>query len=476
MSLIQSGSFINGSFQHSGELLAVYNPANNQQVANITQASKQDVEQALLEAKKAFEQWKKLTSHQRAEFLLLWQQAICEHKEELAQLLTQEQGKPIKEARAEIDYAASFLTWFAEEGKRAYGDIIPSHNAQQQLMVTKSPVGVVAAITPWNFPAAMILRKAAAALAAGCTFVVKPDAQTPLTALALAKLAQNIGMPTGAFNVVVNENAPLVGEVFTQNSVVAKLTFTGSTRVGKLLMAQAANDLKRLSLELGGNAPLIVFDDADIETAVAGAITSKYRNAGQTCICTNRILLHAAIADNFIEKYVAAVSQLTVAQGINESSDIGPLINQQAVNCVDGKVQAAVKAGANLLLGGGRHSAGDNFYQPTVLSNVSTEMAIVNEEIFGPVTPILTFETEQQAIELANGTEYGLAAYFYTENNKRVWRVAEQLEYGMVGINDTAISNAYAPFGGVKQSGFGREGSKYGLDDYLSIKYLCMAK
>lgn len=474
--LVKSGSFIDGKWRTSDEKFDVINPANQLAIAQVDQCSLADIEDAINAASQAQPSWSQLTSHQRAKVLERWFGLIIENQSALAEILTLEQGKPLAEAIGEIGYAASFLQWFSEEGKRVYGDVIPSHNPNQQFIVTKEPVGVVAAITPWNFPAAMIMRKAAAALAAGCTFVVRPDAQTPLTALAIAELSLQAGIPDGVFNVVVTTEAQKAGELLTQHEKVNKFTFTGSTRVGKLLMAQAATTVKRVSMELGGNAPLIVFADADIDKAVAGAIASKYRNAGQTCICTNRILIDKTIAKKFTEKYVQAVSKLTVGSGVDKGVDVGPMINEQAMKNTEMLVNKAVQQGAKVLTGGQCHSLGAPFYQPTVITDVKADDDIAQQEIFGPVSPIIAFESEQEAITIANNTHYGLAAYFYTDNHQRVWRVAQALSFGMIGINETAISNAYAPFGGVKQSGFGREGSKYGLDDYLSTKYLCMSR
>jgi succinate-semialdehyde dehydrogenase/glutarate-semialdehyde dehydrogenase len=395
------------------------------------------------------------------------------HTEDLARLMTAEQGKPLDEARGEVAYGASFIDWFAEEGRRVYGDVIPTQEAGRRILVLKQPVGVCAAITPWNFPIAMITRKAGAALAAGCTLVVKPAEQTPLSALALAVLAERAGLPPGVFNVVTGRPEP-IGAELTGNPTVRKLSFTGSTEVGRLLMRQCADTLKRLSLELGGNAPFIVFDDADLEAAVEGALQSKYRNSGQTCVCANRILVQAGVYDAFAERLAARVRELRVGAGTEAGVTQGPLIDSAALAKVESQVADAVGQGARVLAGGGRHALGGTFYQPTVLAEVTTAMLVAREETFGPVAPLLRFADEHEAIALANATEYGLAAYFYSRDLARVWRVAEALEYGMVGVNAGVISTAVAPFGGVKQSGFGREGSRYGIEEYLDIKYLCL--
>ena len=407
---------------------------------------------------------------------------MIENQDDLAHILTLEQGKPLNEAKGEIAYGASFIEWFAEEGKRVYGDTIPSTSNDTRMLVIKQPIGVVAAITPWNFPNAMIARKAAAALAAGCTFVVRPAIQTPLSALAMAELAERAGIPAGVFNVVVGDDAIGMGKVLTEHKDIAKFTFTGSTKVGKQLIAQCASTVKKVSMELGGNAPFIVFDDADIDAAVAGALASKYRNAGQTCVCTNRILVQKNVLAEFTEKFVNAVKTLTLGNGLQQGVTVGPMINAQAVNNVKKLVAESIKQGATLILGDlgavvqgkANEAFGESFLTPTILTDVRNDMPIACNEIFGPVSAIIAFDKETEAIVLANDTEFGLAAYFYSRDIGRIWRVAESLEYGIVGINEGVISNAAAPFGGMKQSGNGREGSKYGLDDYLEIKYLCM--
>ncbi len=472
--LVRNSSYINGDWQLAELAVDVVNPANNQVIAQVTNAGKEQAVQAIVSAKSAFVSWSALSAYQRSNLLIKWRELIIEHQEDLARLLTLEQGKPLAEARGEISYGASYLQWFAEESKRVYGDTIPAAASDKRLFVIKQPIGVVTAITPWNFPHAMIVRKAAAALAAGCTFVVRPAMETPLSALALAELAQRAGIPAGVFNIVISQDASGVGKILTEHPDVAKFTFTGSTQTGRLLMGQCATGIKKSSMELGGNAPFIVFDDADIDAAVAGAIASKYRNAGQTCICTNRLFIHHEVLTEFTEKFTRAVQKLVVGDGLTEGIDIGPMISATAVAKVDKLVQESIKAGAELVCGGQPSTVDGSFYLPTVLTQVTNEMVIAREEIFGPVSAIISFSDEQEVLTMANSTDYGLAAYFYARDIGRVWRVAEALEFGMVGINDTMISNAAAPFGGVKHSGNGREGSKYGLDDYLEIKYLSM--
>ena len=472
--LFKTSSFIDGKWHKGTSTFEVLNPANNQLVANVFNAGTTETALAVSAAKNAFTLWSKKSANDRAILLRRWFDLIIEHKNDLAKILTLEQGKPTAEAIGEITYGAAFIEWFAEEGKRVYGDTIAASSNDKRILVIKQPVGVVAAITPWNFPNAMIARKAAAALASGCTFVVKPAALTPLSALALAELAIRAGIPQGVFNVVVGEDSVGMGKVLTQHPDIAKFTFTGSTFVGKKLLTQCATTVKKVSMELGGNAPFIVFEDADIDAAVEGAIVSKYRNAGQTCVCTNRILVQQSIAERFTQKFIKAVKKLTVGDGFIEGINVGPMISTAAVDDVKQLVRLSVDLGAKILVGGSIDDQGDKFYQPTILTNVTNDMPIANNEIFGPVAPIITFDSEEEAITLANDTEYGLAAYFYARDIGRVWRVAEGLDFGMIGINEGIISNAAAPFGGVKQSGNGREGSKYGLDDYLEIKYLCM--
>lgn len=472
--LFKKTSFINGLWHSSTTELAVNNPATGELLTYVSNAGVEETTLAVQAAKDAFKMWSRKPVNERATLMRKWFDLMMQHQEDLGRILTLEQGKPLAEAKGEIAYGASFIEWFSEEGKRVYGDTIPSPSSDKRLIVVKQPVGVVAAITPWNFPNAMIARKAAAALAAGCTFVVRPATQTPLSALAMAELAQRAGIPAGVFNVVVGDDAQGMGQVLTEHPNVAKFTFTGSTAVGKSLISQCASTVKKVSMELGGNAPFIVFDDADIDAAVQGAIASKYRNAGQTCVCTNRLFVHDSIYQEFTEKFVSAVKALTIGNGLDEGVNIGPMISVQASRNVNKLVQDSIAIGAKLVLGGEYHTLGEGFYQPTVLTNITNDMPIASNEVFGPVSPIIAFSTEEEVITMANDTEFGLAAYFYARDIGRIWRVAEALEFGMVGINEGIISNAAAPFGGVKQSGNGREGSKYGLDDYMEIKYLCM--
>jgi succinate-semialdehyde dehydrogenase/glutarate-semialdehyde dehydrogenase len=451
----------------------VTNPADGALLGTVPNMGAAETAQAIAVANKALPAWRAQTGKQRAQVLRRWFELMIEHRDDLARLMTAEQGKPLSEARDEITYAASFIEWFAEEAKRVYGDIIPAPKADQKVVVIKQPIGVCAAITPWNFPAAMITRKAGPALAAGCVMVVKPASQTPFSALALAELGKRAGLPDGVFNVVTGDARAIGGEM-TGNPLVRKLSFTGSTDVGKALMAQSAATIKKVSLELGGNAPFIVFDDADLEAAVEGALASKYRNAGQTCVCTNRILVQAGVYEQFATRFAARVRALKVGNGLGEGVTIGPLIDEHAVLKIRSHIADAVAKGATILCGGAADTLGGTFFQPTVLAGATADMLVAREETFGPVAPIFRFETEAEAIEMANGTEFGLAAYFYSRDIGRVWRVAEALENGMVGINTGLMSSEVAPFGGIKQSGLGREGSKYGIEDYLEIKYLCM--
>ena len=432
-----------------------------------------ETHRAIDAAKAAFDTWRLRPAKDRSSILKRWHALILQHQDDLALLMTLEQGKPLAEARAEVAYGASFVEWFAEEAKRIYGDLVPAPTGDKRLLVMKQPVGVTAAITPWNFPIAMITRKVAPALAAGCTSIVKPAEATPLSALALAELANRAGVPPGVLNVVTTARPRVVGRALTQSKLVRKLSFTGSTSVGKQLLEQCAWTVKNVSMELGGNAPFIVFDDADLDLAVQGAIAAKFRNAGQTCVCANRFLIHDSVYDKFASRFCAAVERLKVGPGVEPDSVIGPLIDHSAVEKVTLLVADAIAKGAKVLTGGAPHTLGGNFFAPTVLANASPRMAVANEEIFGPVAPLFRFKTDDEAIAIANNTDAGLAAYFYTSDMKRAWRVAERLEYGMIGLNEGLISNEVAPFGGVKESGIGREGSRYGIDEYLELKYVC---
>ena len=459
----------------SGALSVIANPATSKILGHVPALGAAETRRAIEAAHAAWPGWRARTAQARAVILRRWFTLLLEHQEDLATLMTLEQGKPLAEARGEISYAASFLEWFAEEGKRVYGDAIPAHQPDKRILVLKEPVGVCAAITPWNFPAAMIARKAGAALAAGCTMVVKPAPQTPFSALALAALAEQAGLPAGVLNVVTGP-AQIICDEILDNPLVRKLSFTGSTRTGRYLMQRCAGTLKRLSLELGGNAPFIVFDDADLDAAVAGALASKYRNSGQTCVCANRFLIHDAVYDAFAARLTEAVcAQLKVGNGLDPGVMQGPLIDAVALAKVERHVADAVAQGATILIGGQRHALGGTFYQPTILSEVTPAMLIAREETFGPVAPLFRFRSDAEAVALANATEFGLAAYFYSRDLSRVFRVAEALQYGMVGVNTGLISTEVAPFGGIKQSGFGREGSKYGIDEYLDLKYVCLA-
>lgn len=472
--LLRSTSFIDGKWVAADDAsrLAVRNPANGEIIAEVANCGAAETTRAIAAADAAWPAWRTLTAKQRAQLLRRWFDLILQNTEDLAQLITAEGGKPLAEARGEVAYGASFVEWFAEEGKRAYGETIPATVADKRLLVIKQPIGVCAAITPWNFPLAMITRKVAPALAAGCTVVIKPAEQTPLTALALAVLAEEAGLPPGVFNVITGDPVAIGGQL-TASPIVRKLSFTGSTEVGRLLMAQCAATVKKVSFELGGNAPFIVFDDADLNAAVDGALIAKYRNAGQTCVCANRFLIQSGIYDAFAERFAARVRDMKVGPGTEDGVLQGPLIDAAALVKVESHVADAVALGARLLCGGSRHDQGGNFFQPTVLADVTPAMRVAREETFGPVAPLFRFETEADAVAMANDTEFGLAAYFYTRSLARSWRVGEALEYGMVGVNTGLISNEVAPFGGIKQSGIGREGSKYGIDDYLEIKYLC---
>ncbi|MFG0640896.1 NAD-dependent succinate-semialdehyde dehydrogenase [Delftia acidovorans] len=474
-SLLKNLCLIDGQWlaADDGSRIDVHNPATGEAVGHVPRMGEAETQRAIAAAERAFTLWKQQTAEARARLLQRWFELMMENQEDLALIMTSEQGKPLAESRGEIAYAASYVQWFAEEARRIYGSTVPAPWADKRIIVTKEPVGVCAAITPWNFPAAMITRKVAPALAAGCTIIVKPAQQTPLSALAMAELAQRAGIPEGVFSVITGSSRA-IGGVLTASMAVRKLTFTGSTEVGRVLAEQCAPTLKKMSLELGGNAPFIVFDDADLDAAVEGAMASKYRNTGQTCVCANRLLVQDGVYDAFMARLKVAVQALKVGNGLEAGVGQGPLIDQAAVDKVEELVADAVKNGAEVVLGGKRHALGGTFYEPTILANATDRMRIAREEVFGPVAPVFRFKTEEEAIRMANDTEYGLAAYFYARDVGRVWRVGEALEYGMVGINSGIISTAVAPFGGVKQSGMGREGGAAGIEEYLSTKYLCM--
>ena len=465
--------FIDGLWVGSQGSYPVLNPATQEVIAQVAKGGAVETEQAIAAAGQALKSWKKLTAKTRAGALRQWAALMLKHQDELAELLSLEQGKPLTEAKGEVAYAASFLEWFGEEAKRVYGDVIPSHKPDARIVVLKEAIGVVAAITPWNFPLAMITRKAGPALAAGCTMVLKPSEETPLSALALADLAAEAGIPAGVFN-VVSGDAVAIGGALMSSPLVRKLTFTGSTRTGKLLMRQAADSIMKVSLELGGNAPFIVFEDADLDAAVLGAMASKFRNTGQTCVCVNRFYVHDKVYDAFAEKLGAAVARLRVGNALSGPTDQGPLINKAGLAKVETHVADAVAKGAKIACGGKRHSLGGTFYEPTILTDVGDDMTIANEETFGPVAALFRFQDEAEVIARANDTEFGLSAYFYSRDIGRVWRVAEALESGIVGVNEGIISTEVAPFGGVKQSGLGREGSHYGIDDFVELKYVLM--
>ena len=473
--LLKTNALIDGEWVSSdtNDVLPVKNPATGDIIAEVAKSSANQTKIAINAAADAMEDWKNLPAKARANLLRIWFELMITNQEDLAEIMTAEQGKTLAESRGEIAYGAAFIEWFGEQAKRIDGDIIPGPSKDKRIICIKQPVGVVAAITPWNFPNAMIARKAAPALAAGCSIVIKPASETPLSAFAMGELSIRAGIPKGVINILAG-NSSEIGAEMTSNPIVRKLTFTGSTEIGKLLEAQCASTMKKTSMELGGNAPFIVFQDADIDAAVAGAMISKYRNAGQTCVCSNRILLHDAIYDEFLEKFLSATRELTIGNGAEDHISIGPLINEKAVRDVDKLVKASVRSGAELVCGGNPHPLGGCFYQPTILNEVSSEMPVFRNEIFGPVAPLVRFSSEAEAMSLANDTEFGLAAYFYTRDVGRVWRVSEALDYGIVGINEGIISNEMAPFGGMKESGSGREGSKYGVDDYLEIKYILM--
>lgn len=474
--LLRTQAFIDGQWVDAdhGKTFPVINPADQRPLAAVADLGEAQTLQAIAAANAALADWRARTARERATILRAWFALIMAHQEDLARLLSAEQGKPLTESRGEIAYGASFIEWFAEEARRVYGDVVPHDRQGRRLLVLRQPIGVVAAITPWNFPNAMITRKVAPALAAGCTVVVKPAAETPLSALALAELARRAGVPAGVLNVVTGSDAPAIGAALTTSPLVRKLSFTGSTAVGKQLMAQCAATMKRVSMELGGNAPFIVFDDADLDAAVAGALASKYRNSGQTCVCTNRFLVQEGIYAAFSQRLVEAVAALKVAPAEVEGAQQGPLISPRALAKVQAHIDDALTQGARLLTGGKPHALGGQFFEPTVLGEVTASMRVAREETFGPLAALFRFRDEQEAIRLANDTEYGLAAYVYTRDLGRAWRVSEALEYGMVGVNEGIISTEVAPFGGIKESGIGREGSRYGIDDYLELKYLCL--
>ncbi|WP_323016919.1 NADP-dependent succinate-semialdehyde dehydrogenase [Castellaniella sp.] len=474
--LLRQQAYLNGQWcdADSAETFPVSNPATGEVLGVAPCMGAAETRRAIEGAQAAWAGWRAMTAKERAVILRRWFDLMTAHAQDLALIMTAEQGKPLSESRGEITYGAAFLEWFAEEGKRAYGDVIPTFAKDRRLIVTKEPIGVCAAITPWNFPSSMITRKAGAALAAGCPLVVKPAEQTPFSALALAVLAEEAGVPAGVFSVVTGDAVAIGGEM-TSSTLVRKLSFTGSTEVGRLLMRQCSPSIKKLSLELGGNAPFIVFDDADLDAAVEGAIASKYRNAGQTCVCTNRFYVQDSVYDAFSQKLVQAVGKLRVGNGMEDGVTQGPLIDADAVAKVQEHIADAVAHGGRILTGGQPHALGQTFFQPTVLADAQPTMKFAREETFGPLAPLFRFSDDADVIRMANDTEYGLAAYFYSRDIGRIWRVAEALEYGMVGVNTGLLSNEAVPFGGVKQSGLGREGSHYGLDDYLVVKYLCMA-
>ncbi|MCP5129473.1 MAG: NAD-dependent succinate-semialdehyde dehydrogenase [Pseudomonadales bacterium] len=474
-SLLKNQAYINGQWvdADNGDTFEVTNPANGGLVTAVAKVGATETSRAIAAAAAAMPEWARKPAKARATILRKWFDLMMQHQEDLAIIMTTEQGKVLAESRGEIAYGAAFVEWFGEQAKRIDGDVIPGPSPDKRIVCIKQPVGVVAAITPWNFPNAMIARKAAPALAAGCTIVIKPASETPLSAFAMAELAERAGVPAGVINVVAGGSSE-IGSELTSNPLVRKLTFTGSTPVGKMLEAACAATMKKTSMELGGNAPFIVFDDADLDAAIQGAMISKYRNSGQTCVCSNRIFVQDGVYDAFVEKLVAATAALNVGDGMQDGITIGPLVNEKAAADVDKLVQASIAQGATVALGGGRHELGGCYYQPTVLTGVNSQMAVFRNEIFGPVAPVVRFSTEEEVIAMANDTEFGLASYFYTRDIGRVWRVAEALDYGIVGINEGIISNEMAPFGGVKESGSGREGSKYGIDDYVEVKYMLM--
>ena len=473
--LLETRSYINGEWAEADKTYDVVNPATGETVASVADFGRDGVKRAIDAAYAVQKDWAALTAKERADILLKWHDLILANQEDLAQILTAEMGKPIAEARGEIGYGASFIRWFAEECRRIDGDIIPGHQRDKRILVLKQPIGVVGSITPWNFPNAMIARKVAPALASGCTFVGRPAELTPLSATVMAVLGERAGIPKGVLNIVTGSDAAEMGKELCENTKVRKLTFTGSTRVGSILMQQCAGDIKKLSLELGGNAPFIVFNDADIDKAIEGCMISKFRNAGQTCVCANRIYVQSEVYDEFAEKLAAAMAGLSIGNGADETTKIGPLINANGLAKVEDHLTDATSKGAKVISGGKRSDAGDLFFEPTVLTGVTNDMKVTREETFGPLAPLFKFETDDEVIERANDTEFGLACYFYSNDLSRVWKVTEELEYGIVGVNTGIISSAEGPFGGVKQSGLGREGSKYGIDDFLELKYVCLS-
>ena len=474
-SLLETRGLLGGEWVEGSKTFAVINPATGETIADVADLTAEDTRKAIDIAYEAQKEWRRKTAKERCAILLKWNDLMLENQEDLGKILTAEMGKPLAEAKGEIAYGASFIQWFAEEARRVYGDVIPGHQADKRIVVIKQPVGVVASITPWNFPNAMIARKVAPALASGCTFVARPAKETPLSAIAMAVLAERAGVPKGVLSMIPGSDSKGIGAEMCSNPKVRKLTFTGSTEVGRILMKQCAHDIKKLSLELGGNAPFLVFDDADLDAAVEGAMIAKFRNSGQTCVCANRIYVQRGVADAFAEKLAAATSKLKVGNGMDDGVQIGPLIDEKGVEKVEDHVADAVSKGAKVVTGGKRSELGGTYFQPTVLSGVSKGMKVLSEETFGPVAPIIAFDTIDEGIALANDTEFGLAAYFYARDISTVWKVAEEIESGMVGINTGLVSTAEAPFGGIKSSGLGREGSKYGIEDFLEIKYLCMS-
>jgi succinate-semialdehyde dehydrogenase/glutarate-semialdehyde dehydrogenase len=473
--LFRQQCFIDGAWvdADSGETIDVTNPATGEKLGTIPKAGAAETKRAIEAANAAWPAWRAKTAKERSVILRKWFNLMMENQEDLGILMTAEQGKPLAEAKGEVGYAASFIEWFAEEGKRIYGDTIPQHGSDKRIVVIKEPVGVVAAITPWNFPAAMITRKAGPALAAGCPIVIKPATETPYSAFAMAELADRAGVPKGIINVITGKSSEIGGEM-TSNPIVRKLTFTGSTEVGKILLGQCAGTVKKVSMELGGNAPFIVFDDADLDAAVQGAMASKYRNTGQTCVCANRIYVQEGVYDEFLSRFSQAISAMKVGDGLKGETQQGPLINMSAVEKVEEHLKDAVDKGARVVIGGKRHELGGTFYEPTLVADVTQQMKVAREETFGPLAPVFKFKDDAEVVKWANDTEFGLAAYFYSRDIGRIWKTAEQLEYGIVGINEGIISTEVAPFGGMKESGMGREGSKYGIEDYVETKYLCM--